>query len=291
MFKFHFSSNSRVRLACYDGEGEDAAAAAKAAAAAAAVAAGAPDPNAETKFSQIDVNKFVAEERRKAEAKHQAQLSTIQKTLEETLTSKNLTAQEREQLAQRLEDVQKESRTKDQQQAHERKQLEEQYAIKLTDEKTRADRWETRYRESMVDRALQDAAVNGEAFKVSQMVTQLRPWTRITEITDEKTGKGTGHFKVVVDFPDIDPATGQSVVTLHTPESAVKRMKELPNDYGNLFKSGVVGGIGSNTATGGPMSGPGGKIDVKNLSPQQYQEIRAKNPELLGLRRDKRRAL
>jgi len=30
-------------------------------------------------------------------------------------------------------------------------------------------------------------------------------------------------------------------------------------------------------------------VDVKNLTPQQYAEIRAKNPELLGLRRDKRR--
>ena len=51
--------------------------------------------------------------------------------------------------------------------------------------------------------------------------------TRLTEITDEKTGKGTGKFKVVVDFPDTDPNTGEPTVTLHTPESAAKRMKEL----------------------------------------------------------------
>ena len=31
------------------------------------------------------------------------------------------------------------------------------------------------------------------------------------------------------------------------------------------------------------MPGKGGKIDVRKLTPAQYREIRAKNPELLGL--------
>jgi hypothetical protein len=44
-----------------------------------------------------------------------------------------------------------------------------------------------------------------------------------------------------------------------------------------------VSGIGSSSATGGLMPGKGGQIDVRKLTPQQYREIRAKNPELLGL--------
>ena len=60
-------------------------------------------------------------------------------------------------------------------------------------------------------------------------------------------------------------------------------MKELPDIWGNLFRSGVVSGIGSRSATGGLMPGQGGQIDVRKLTPQQYREIRAKNPELLGL--------
>jgi hypothetical protein len=209
--------------------------------------------------------------------------------LEETLASKNLTTQEREQLAQRLEDMQKETRTKEQQQAHERKQMEEMHATKLEEEKKGRVQWENRFRESMVERSLQDAAVTGDAFQPSQVMTILRQMTRLSESTDEKTGKGTGKFKVVVDFPDTDPTTGEAIVTLHTPESAVKRMKELPAIYGNLFKSGVVSGIGSSSATGGLASGQSGKLDVRKLTPQQYAEVRAKNPELLGLRRDKRR--
>ena len=81
---------------------------------------------------------------------------------------------------------------------------------------------------------------------------------------------------MVVDFPDTDPTTGEAIVTLHTPESAVKRMKELPAIYGNLFKTGVVSGIGFESATGGLASGQSGKLDVRKLTPQQYAEIRAR---------------
>jgi hypothetical protein len=288
---------TRARLVCFDAA-EDAAAAqaqaqaqaqeqAKAQAAAAAAAAAGLNLQEPPKFTQDDLNRLLAEDRRK----HQAQITKIQQTLEETLTSKNLTTQEREQLAQRLEDMQKETRTREQQQAHERKQLEEQFNTKVEEEKKGRVLWENRYRESMVERALQDAAVTGESWQPEQVVTMLRGMTRISEELDEKTKKGTGKFKVVVDFPDTDPNTGEPSVTLHTPESAVKRMKELPARYGNLFKSGVVSGIGASSATGGIAPGSSGKLDVRKLTPQQYQDIRAKNPELLGLRRDKRRSV
>ena len=71
--------------------------------------------------------------------------------MEEVSTSKNLTIQEREQLAQQLEDLRKETRTKEAQLAHERKQLEEQYEKKLTDEKKARETWELRYREGTTE--------------------------------------------------------------------------------------------------------------------------------------------
>jgi len=278
---------NRARLVCFDDDAAAAASAAAAAAAAAATTAAGLNIQEPAKFTQEDLNKILAEDRRK----HQAQVAKIQQTLEETLASKNLTAQEREQLAQRLEDVHKETRTKEQQTIHERKVLEEQYNNKLEEERKSRTQWENRFRESMVERSLQDAAVTGDAFQPAQVMTILRQMTRLSEVTDDKTNKGTGKFKVVVDFPDNDPSTGEPIVTLHTPESAVKRMKELPAVYGNLFKSGVVSGIGSSSATGGLASGQSGKLDVRKLTPAQYAEIRAKNPELLGLRRDKRRTI
>ena len=250
------------------------------------VAAPAPEEsspeNQVPKFSQDDLNKFLAEDRRK----HQGQIRTIQQTLEETLTSKNLTAQEREQLATRVSELENQGRTKEQQAQHERKQLEEKLNSQLNEEKKGRVSAEAKYREAVVSQQLGNAAAKADAWRQDQLATILRQMSRTEQAKDE-SGKYTGEFKVVIDLPDVNDA-GESVTTVHTPDSAVKRMKELPNSYGNLFKSGVVSGIGSGSGAGVVTNG---KLDVRKLTPQQYQEIRAKNPELLGLRREKRRAL
>jgi hypothetical protein len=86
----------------------------------------------------------------------------------------------------------------------------------------------------------------------------------------------------MVEMPGVDPTTGDAVTLVLTPEDAVKRMKELPDQYANLFKPNVVSGMGGGTATGG---GPGqGRVDVRKLSPAEYRKLRAEHPERLGLR-------
>ena len=45
------------------------------------------------------------------------------------------------------------------------------YATKLEEEKKGRVQWENRFRESMVERSLQDAAVTGDAFQPAQVVT------------------------------------------------------------------------------------------------------------------------
>ena len=134
---------------------------------------------------------------------------------------------------------------------------------------------------------MQDAAVKGDAHNVDVMMSVLRPMTRLVEISDEKTGKGTGKFKAVVDFPDADPDTHEPVMVPHTPEGAVKRMKEMPTLYGGLFRSGVTSGVGANS---GVQPGKDGKIDPRRLTQEQYMELRAKNPAALGLRAPKGRS-
>jgi hypothetical protein len=232
----------------------------------------------EPKFTQDDLNRILGDDRRK----HQAQVQRVEKMLEERAASKNLTVQEREQLAQQLDELRAASRTKEEQLLHEKKQLEDQRKKEVEAERKAGKEWERFYKESTVERSLLDAVVGGEAYNAKTMMAVLRPLTRLTEVTDEKTGKGTGKFKVVVDFPDNDPATGEPIVMPHTPESAVKRMKDIP-EYSNLFKSGAVGGTGANS--GVPASG---KLDVRKLTQAQYMEIREKNPELLGLRAPKK---
>ena len=230
-----------------------------------------------TPEQQKKVNALLASDRRKHDAQKEALLA-------EAASKTSLSAEDRAALEQQLAEVRASHQSAEQRAAAEKKQLEERYKKELASEKKAREDWEARYKQGTVERALQDAAIQGEAFNTETMMAVLRPLTRLTEVTDEKTGKGTGKFKVMVDFPDNDPETGEPHVAQHTPESAVKRMKDIPK-YSNLFKSGAVGGVGGNS--GVPTGG--GKIDLRKLTQQQYMEIRAKNPELLGLRPLKKR--
>jgi hypothetical protein len=237
------------------------------------------------KFTQEDVNRFLADDKRK----HQAALTSLEKGYKDLLdNNKSLSDQERRTLQENLETVQGQLRTKDQQLQIEKKQLEEQLTGKIKEHQSQAAYWEDLYRSSTIDRSLQDAAVLAEAFMPSQIVSLLKPKTRLVAEVDA-AGKATGKFNQVVDLDDKD-ADGNPTISVRTPAEAVKRMKELPDMYGNLFKSGVVSGIGSNTLTGGAAGG--GKIDLRNVGKdaKQYREIRDKNPEALGLRRPTRRS-
>jgi hypothetical protein len=167
-------------------------------------------------------------------------------------------------------------RTEKNQSTEKIKELENQWQQKLVAVEKRAEAAELKYVKSTITRALQDAAVVNDAFRPEQIVTLL---TGMTKLVDDK---------VVVELPDEDATTGDPIMTTRSPDEAVKRMREKPEVYGNLFKSNVVSGISSHSATGGATPGSNGKIDVRKLTPAQYQEIRAKNPELLGLGRTKR---
>jgi len=277
---------SRPWSSCFEGEvaGDGAGAAAGAGAGAGAAAgtgagAGAAAAAGESRFTQDDLNRFLAEDRRK----HQAQLQKMESQLNELAKSKSLTEQERQTLKENLDAIAGQLRTKEQQLTLEKRELEEKYQVKVQEAEKKAQVWEALFRDSTIDRSLQDAAVKHDAFNAAQVVTQLRPWTRMIEVMDEKTGKPTGKYKPVVDMPDVDATTGEQVIMTRSPDEAVKRMKEMPEQWGNLFRSNVLSGIGSSSATGGLMPGYGGKIDVRKLTQAQYLEVRAKNPELLGL--------
>jgi len=245
-------------------------------------------PEGFTPDQQKKFNDAIAAERRKQETKYRKELEKTEATYKELLAnSKSLTEKERQTLQDNLETIQGQLRSKEQQAAQEKKELEAAYQGKLTAAEQRAVAAEQRWRDSTIVRALQDAAVENEAYNTRQVTTLLKDWTKLVESVDEKTGKGNGQFKVMVEFPDNDATTGQAIMTTKTPGEAVKRMTEIA-EYQNLFRKNVVSGVGGNSAIGGLTPGSNGRIDVRNLTPDQYQKIRAENPELLGLRRRRR---
>lgn len=226
------------------------------------------DPSRPKLFTQKDVNRFLAEEKRK----FRGQLENTEKEYKALLNSTKLSEEERTKLEESLENVQKQLRTKEEQAKLEKKNLKEQYEGELQEWKQRAEAAESRYIDSTISRALTDAAAQGDAFNPNQVVTLLRPMTKMVE------------EKPMIDFPDVSTETGESIIAQMTPDEAIKRMKQLPETYGNLFKSGVTGGVGAASATGGLTPGSNGRVDASKLSVDQYMELRQKNPSAVGLR-------
>lgn len=221
------------------------------------------DPPKGKTFTQDDLNRILADDRRK----HQQRLEALQSQLEQSKLSET----ERAELNTRLEEMQASLRSKEEQAKIDQRKLEDKHKNELTQLMSRAESAERQYREFRIERELKDAALEGEAFNANQVVTLLRSQTKIA--TDGS---------VQVEFQIPNETTGALEAQLKTPAEAVKFLKDAPEAYGNLFKSNVVSGIGGNSATGGLT--PGKEVDVSTLTIEQYAELRKKNPAALGLR-------
>lgn len=227
-----------------------------------------------TPEQQRKFNEALAADRRKEQQKYQASLLKTEQTYKEMLANnQNLSAKERQTLEENLVTIQGQLRTKEEQAKMEMKSLETNLTAKIKENEEKAAVWENRYKSETITRSLQDAA-GSDAFEPSQIVSLLKPMTRLVEVVDEQTGKATGNFKAVVDFPDSD-ADGNPVISTFSPQAAVKRMKDIPARFGNLFKSNVVSGIGANNNAGGA---PGGKPNLAKMTPEQYRAHRKANP-------------
>ena len=270
---FDLLYRSPAVVTCYDSDADVAAAeaaaaqAAQAAQAAAAAAASAAAANF-TPEQQAQVNKILAEDKRK----HQAQFQKLEAQLKETLTNAKLTSEERSKLEESLENERKRFLTKEEQAKIEKKQLEDRFSTENSALKFRAESAEVRLTEHIIGRSLQDAAISGDAYNPNTVVTVLRQMVKM--VNDSP----------MIDFPDTEEGTGNPIVKQMTPGEAIARMKQLPDAFGNLFKSGVVGGVGAASATGGLTPGSTGRIDPKKItSMEQYLKIRKENPGALGL--------
>ena len=224
-------------------------------------------------FTQEQVNEFLAKDRRKHQEKYKALEQSMQKQLERVGNDN----EERERLQRELDDLQATFRTKEQQIEWEKKQAEKKYQSDLETERKEREKWESLYKQEKIDRSLLDAASAQDAFNPTLIVDLLRP---VSELKADNV-EGETKLATMINFNDIDEKTGEPIKTLRTPEDAVKRMKELPQLYGGLFRANVVSGVGAGSAEATP--GANSKVDLRKLTPEQYRKIRAEQPELLGL--------
>jgi hypothetical protein len=269
------------------GAAADAAAADLAAAQAAAAAANNPDKpltaDPAAKFDQDQVNKIVQDRLAKERKRVAEENKKVEIKLQEVLATQSLTEEEKISLQNTIENLQKQSRTKEEQAKHEKKQLSEQFETQLKEAQDRGNYWENEYRSATISRSLMDAATQHDAFMPTQVVTILKEYTKLVKPVNESGQPVEGAaLQPMVDLPDVDAEDGKAIVTQRTPEEAVARLKELQP---NLFKANVVSGVGGNSSTGGVTPGQGGEVDVSQLSTEQFMELYKKDPKLVGRKR------
>lgn len=228
------------------------------------------EQNKGQQFTQEQVNRFLADERRKAQKINE---KTV-KQLEDLRKNASLTEQEKVNLEERIETLRNEFLTKEElakkeQQKEANKRKEE--LINIAKEK---DKWKKLYEDSTVDNnILAAASADQDVFNPIQFLELLRPKTRLVEELDEE-GKATGRFIPRVKLAGKNK-DGESIILELTPVEAVKQMKENTAEFGNLFKSNVVKGVGGNNV-GDTKKGGGPPED-----PALFREWRKKNPDYL----------
>ena len=222
--------------------------------------------------AQDELNTMMASNRKKL-TQQNTELVT---QLEQIKQNANLTADERDELQTRITQLEEQYMSKEELTKRETTKKEREFQKSLEGVTKDRDSWKGRYSTATVERSLQDAAVAAEAVQSAQIVDILRGRTQISEAIVD--GKPTGEYIPVVKFNDTNEE-GQSVVLDLTPAEAVKRMKELPNMYGNLFKGTAAGGLGEGSSAEGGAAKTEVLEDITK-DPVKYAKWRKDNPDL-----------
>lgn len=221
-------------------------------------------------FTQEDLNRLLAEERRRAQKGNE---KTI-KQLEEFKRNQSLTEEEKIKLEERIETIKNEFLTKEEIAKKEAKKEREKQKSELETIQKEIGKWKTLYETSTVEVGLAHAASDPDIFNPKQIITILQPMTRLVEELDSDSGQPTGRFTPKVRLPGKNQ-DGKDVMYELTPAEAVKQMKEQVNEYGNLFRSHAAAGLGGNNAAANSRGSSGG---IPPSDPQQFREWRKKNP-------------
>jgi len=222
---------------------------------------------------QDEMNAAMSSNRKNLTQKNSELVSQLEKLKNQAST----TTQDKEELQAQIEELQTQYLSKEELAKRGEDKLRKDHAKQLEGITSEAGKWQGLYVASTTQRALLDAAVHGEAVQPQQIVSMLGQSTQIVEEVDS-TGRGTGNYKPIVKFNDTDDS-GQSITLELSPSDTIKRMKELPEMYGNLFKGDVKGGLGGNTGAGGGLSSQP-KLTELMKDPAKYAQWRKDNPEL-----------
>ena len=202
------------------------------------------DPDPKKGFTQDQVNAIVAKEKAKVTRGYESRITELE-TLKE---SSNLSAKEVETLNNQIEEMRTATMTKQELSKTDREK--ERAASNKTLKATETDRdlWKSKYTDSTIQRSLIDAAVAVKAYSPDQVVSILRPDTRLTDELDAE-GKATGNMVPKVSYMTTDEK-GKALKLELSPAETVKKMME-EDRFANLFISDKTSGLNLNNKTKG----------------------------------------
>ncbi len=229
--------------------------------------AGDPPPGA-VKFTQDDVNRFLAEDRRKSQKNTEKTIAELKKLQEAT----NISTKQKDELAARITQLQNEHLSKEEQQKRANLEAKEKFQKSLDTVTSERDLWKGRHTSSTIVGALQNAAVQANAFNPDQVVALLQPKTRLVETLNAE-GEPSGVLEPRVSVRIKDKDEKEQDVDVPVAE-AVKQLVEQPDRYGNLFRDSATGGVGGTTRPGGAG---GDKGSTPPTDPAKYREWRKKH--------------
>lgn len=222
---------------------------------------------------QDDLNSMMADNRRKLSQQN----TELVKQLEEIKRSASLSNEQRDELQSRITQLEEQYMTKEELAKREKDSQAKEFESKLQQALEQQEAWKHRYADSTIQRAWQDAALQGEILEaaIPGVADMFRHQTQLAEVLEN--GQPTGRYEPVVKFNDTNE-DGQNVVLDLSPNEAIKRMKEIPDKFGYLFKGTAISGIGSARRADG--SAPAPKLDELLKDPVKYAKWRKENPDL-----------
>jgi hypothetical protein len=221
-------------------------------------------------MTQDQLNKMMADNRRKITQQNEKLVAEINGLKDQA----SMTATERSELEERVEKLQELTMSHEEITKRNTKKASQAHQKELDNLTNERDHWRSNYTNERVSRSLQDAAIEAKATVPEQIVSLLGPQTQLSEVLGED-GKPTGAYQPLIKFVDVDDDGKPTTLSL-SPVDAMKRMKELPDRFGNLFMNPGAGGFGADNGSGGK----GGKkttIDAIK-DPAAYMKWRKENP-------------
>ena len=261
----------------YRGPEEDAAAAAAKAAADAATAKN-QGGGGDDRFKQLNfnndqqefVNKLLAEERKSAKAATDKTIAELQKVQ----ADKSTTETQRKALQTQIDELKAQHMSREDILKAEKESVQREMHTQLEVQKKESETWQNRFTKTTIKRELGDGASEAGAYSNKQIVAILEPNSKLVEERDSQ-GNPTGNFVTMVTMEGQN-AEGKPAMLEYTVKDAIQKLKNNPQEHGNLFKSILASGLGgSGSAANG--SGRGGK-QPKDMSQAEYNEWRKKNP-------------